>query len=163
MSELSSDQSVNSEFLNLSASSDEQQIKPLTIKINSPCPDMKMNSKHPHNSLGKSVTIINSPLLSRASSSMSIASSSLPVEDVRHLNNNYEQLLQQATGSIKKLTKEKKSLEAEQDRLLNVNLELAGEVKRLLTLDKDNKEERKVSLMQPLFSRGTALHCTDHG
>ena len=158
MSELSSDQSVNSEFLNLSASSDEQHIKPLTIKINSPCADVKMSNRQLNSVGNKSVTIINSPLLSRASSSMSLASSSVPVEDVRHLNTNYEHLLQQATASIKKLTRDKKSLEAEQDRLLTVNLELAGEVKRLLTLDKDNKEERKVSrVMQP----SSYSHATD--
>merc|ERR1711981_979664 len=101
-----------------------------------------------HNN-GSSITQIKSsasPHISRASSSLSLASSSLTsvgVEDVRHLSNNYEQLLHQATASIKKLKKEKGSLESEQDRLLTVNIELATEVKRLLQLDKKNKGERE--------------------
>ena len=98
---------------------------------------------------GSSITQIkSSPHISRASSSLSLASSSLTsvgVEDVRHLSNNYEQLLQQATASIKKLKREKGSLESEQDRLLTVNIELATEVKRLLQQDKENKAEREVS------------------
>ena len=64
---------------------------------------------------------------------------------MRHLSSNYEQLLHQATASIKKLKKEKGNLEGEQDRLLTVNIELATEVKRLLQLDKKNKTEREVS------------------
>ena len=137
----SSDISVTSEYLNESVSSDDQPVKPVKIKINSPMVAPKLDKMLHH---GKTVTIINSPHLSRASSSMSLASNSMAVEDVRHLSSNYEQLLQQATASIRKLTKEKKNLESEQDRLLNVNIELANEVKRLLQLDKDNKAERKV-------------------
>ena len=140
MMEDSSD-SGNSELLNQSTSSDDHQhVKPLTIKIHSPAVNPKLDQLvHQH---GKSVTIINSPQLSRASSSMSLASNS--ADSVRHFSSNYEQLLAQATGSIKKLTKEKQSLVAEQDRLLTVNIELADEVKRLLQLDKQNRDERKV-------------------
>jgi len=139
MMEDSSD-SGNSELLNQSTSSDDHQhIKPLTIKIHSPAVNPKLDQLvHQH---GKSVTIINSPQLSRASSSMSLASNS--ADSVRHFSSNYEQLLAQATGSIKKLTREKQSLVAEQDRLLTVNIELADEVKRLLQLDKQNRDERK--------------------
>ena len=91
------------------------------------------------------MTLLNSPgpqQLSRASSSLSLASS--VTEDVRHFSSNYEQLLREATASIRRLGRDKAALEAEQDRLLTVNLELAAEVKRLLQLDRDNKEERKV-------------------
>lgn len=142
-----SDMSVNSEYLNTSVSSDDQQqhVKPLKIKINSPAVTPKMEKML---GVGKSVTIINSPQqLSRASSSMSLASAtnSMAAEEVRSFSNNYEQLLQQATVSIRRLTKDKAGLEAEQDRLLNVNIDLATEVKRLLALDKENKAERKVS------------------
>ena len=142
-----SDMSVNSEYLNTSVSSDDQQqqVKPLKIKINSPAVTPKMEKML---GVGKSVTIINSPQqLSRASSSMSLASAtnSMAAEEVRSFSNNYEHLLQQATVSIRRLTKDKAGLEAEQDRLLNVNIDLATEVKRLLALDKENKAERKVS------------------
>ena len=142
-----SDMSVNSEYLNTSVSSDDQQqqVKPLKIKINSPAVTPKMEKML---GVGKSVTIINSPQqLSRASSSMSLASAtnSMAAEEVRSFSNNYEHLLQQATVSIRRLTKDKAGLEAEQDRLLNVNIDLATEVKRLLAQDKENKAERKVS------------------
>ena len=92
----------------------------------------------------RTVTLLNSPVaqLSRASSSLSLASS--VTEDVRSFSSNYEQLLREATASIRRLGRDKAALEAEQDRLLTVNLELAAEVKRLLQLDRDNKEERKV-------------------
>lgn len=141
----SSDMSVNSEYLNTSVSSDDQQqhVKPLKIKISSPAVTPKMEKML---GVGKSVTIINSPQqLSRASSSMSLASASnsMAAEEVRSFSNNYEQLLQQATVSIRRLTRDKAGLEAEQDRLLNVNIDLATEVKRLLALDKENKAERK--------------------
>ena len=142
--------SVNSEYLNTSVSSDDQQhqlVKPLKIKINSPAVTPKMEKMM---GAGKSVTLINSPQqLSRASSSMSLASAanSMAAEDVRSFSNNYEQLLQQATLSIRRLTKDKAGLEAEQDRLLNVNIDLATEVKRLLAMDKENKAERKVSCL----------------
>ena len=95
--------------------------------------------------MARTVTLLNSPgpqQLSRASSSLSLASS--VTEDVRHFSSNYEQLLREATASIRRLGRDKAALEAEQDRLLTVNLELAAEVKRLLQLDRDNKEERKV-------------------
>ena len=138
-----SDVSVSS-----SDSGDSDLIKPIKIKVNSPAVKPKMIL---HNN-GSSITQIkssSSPHISRASSSLSLASSSLTsvgVEEVRHLSNNYEQLLHQATASIKKLKKEKISLESEQDRLLTVNIELATEVKRLLQLDKENKAEREVSI-----------------
>ena len=104
----------------------------------------------------RTVTLLNSPVpqLSRASSSLSLASS--VTEDVRSFSSNYEQLLREATASIRRLGRDKAALEAEQDRLLTVNLELAAEVKRLLQLDRDNKEERKVRVRP---GRGTqTLH-----
>ena len=140
-----SDVSVSS-----SDSGDSDLIKPIKIKVNSPAVKPKLEKMILHNN-GSSITQIkssSSPHISRASSSLSLASSSLTsvgVEEVRHLSNNYEQLLHQATASIKKLKKEKVSLESEQDRLLTVNIELATEVKRLLQLDKENKKDREVS------------------
>ena len=140
-----SDVSVSS-----SDSGDSDLIKPIKIKVNSPAVKPKLEKMILHNN-GSSITQIkssSSPHISRASSSLSLASSSLTsvgVEEVRHLSNNYEQLLHQATASIKKLKKEKISMESEQDRLLTVNIELATEVKRLLQLDKENKKDREVS------------------
>jgi len=64
-------------------------------------------------------------------------------KEVRSLSSNYEALLQQATLTIRSLTKEKARLEAEQDRLLNVNIELAGEVKRLLDSQKESRAEQE--------------------
>ena len=154
MADCGSDVSVTSESQTESLSSDSDQIKPIKIKVHSPALTPKLREKMPivlNN--GSSITQIktSSPHISRASSSMSLASSSLTsvgVEDVRHLSSNYEQLLQQATASIKKLKKEKRNLEGEQDRLLTVNIELATEVKRLLQLDKENKAEREVSVLE---------------
>ena len=143
-----SDVSVSS-----SDSGDSDLIKPIKIKVNSPAVKPKLEKMILHNN-GSSITQIkssSSPHISRASSSLSLASSSLTsvgVEEVRHLSNNYEQLLHQATASIKKLKKEKISLESEQDRLLTVNIELATEVKRLLQLDKENKKDREVSSVE---------------
>ena len=147
MADCGSDVSVTSESLNESLSSDSDQIKPIKIKVHSPALTPKLRVVNN----GSSITQIktSSPHISRASSSMSLASSSMTsvgVEEVRHLSSNYEQLLQQATASIKKLKKEKRNLEGEQDRLLTVNIELATEVKRLLQVDKENKTEREVSI-----------------
>ena len=149
MADCGSDVSVTSSSLNESLSSDSEQIKPITIKVHSPALTPKMRVVNN----GSSITQIktSSPHISRASSSMSLASSSMTsvgVEEVRHLSSNYEQLLQQATASIKKLKKEKRNLEGEQDRLLTVNIELASEVKRLLQVDKEKKTEREVSIRE---------------
>ena len=141
-----SDVSVSSSS-DCSDRSDSDLIKPIKIKVHSPAVKPKQEKMMSMIS-GSSITQIkSSPHISRASSSLSLASSSLTsvgVEDVRHLSNNYEQLLQQATASIKKLKREKGALESEQDRLLTVNIELATEVKRLLQADKENKSEREV-------------------
>lgn len=150
-----SDMSVNSEYLNESVSSDDQQqhVKPLKIKISSPAVTPRMEKML---GVGKSVTLLNSPQqLSRASSSMSLASASnasVAAEEVRSFSSNYEQLLHQATASIRRLTRDKAGLEAEQDRLLTVNIDLANEVKRLLALDKENRAERKVSIHSQVSS-----------
>ena len=110
--------------------------------------------------MARTVTLLNSPVpqLSRASSSLSLASS--VTEDVRSFSSNYEQLLREATASIRRLGRDKAALEAEQDRLLTVNLELAAEVKRLLQLDRDNKEERKVR--EGRSGRDTGSRLTHH-
>merc|ERR1712227_871967 len=81
MSEESSDTSAECLNESVSSTDDHQHIKPLTIKINSPCSSVD-SPRIKQNQLGRTVTMINSPHLSRASSSMSIAS--VAVEDVRH-------------------------------------------------------------------------------
>ena len=159
-----SDVSVSSSS-DCSDRSDGDLIKPIKIKVNSPAVKPKQE-KMMSMITGSSITQIkSSPHISRASSSLSLASSSLTsvgVEDVRHLSNNYEQLLQQATASIKKLKREKGSLESEQDRLLTVNIELATEVKRLLQVDKENKSEREV-IIPPgwVSSHKPSVRCKD--
>ena len=148
MADCGSDVSVTSEYLNSSLSSDSEHVKSIKIKVHSPAVTPKLRAHNGHSITHIKTSSQSSPHISRASSSMSLASSSLTsvgVEDVRHLSSNYEQLLHQATASIKKLKKEKGNLEGEQDRLLTVNIELATEVKRLLQLDKKNKTEREVS------------------
>ena len=148
MADCGSDVSVTSEYLNSSLSSDSEHVKSIKIKVHSPAVTPKLRAHNGHSITHIKTSSQSSPQISRASSSMSLASSSLTsvgVEDVRHLSSNYEQLLHQATASIKKLKKEKGNLEGEQDRLLTVNIELATEVKRLLQLDKKNKTEREVS------------------
>ena len=149
MADCGSDVSVTSEYLNSSLSSDSEHVKSIKIKVHSPAVTPKLRAHNGHSITHIKTSSQSSPHISRASSSMSLASSSLTsvgVEDVRHLSSNYEQLLHQATASIKKLKKEKGNLEGEQDRLLTVNIELATEVKRLLQLDKKNKTEREVSV-----------------
>ena len=158
-----SDVSVSSSS-DCSDRSDGDLIKPIKIKVNSPAVKPKQE-KMMSMITGSSITQIkSSPHISRASSSLSLASSSLTsvgVEDVRHLSNNYEQLLQQATASIKKLKREKGSLEGEQDRLLTVNIELATEVKRLLQQDKENKSEREVIIPPWVSSHKPSVRCKD--
>merc|ERR1711915_924040 len=71
-----------------------------------------------------------SPHLSRASSTLSLSSSSgvssVTVTDVRSLTSNYQKIL-----------------EKEQEKLLTVNIELATEAKRLVKEVKDGEEEKK--------------------
>jgi len=88
-----------------------------------------------------------SPHLSRASSTLSLSSSSgvssVTVTDVRSLTSNYQKMLAKATKEIKKLNKDKLHLEKEQEKLLTVNIELATEAKRLVKEVKDGEEEKK--------------------
>ena len=62
----------------------------------------------------------------------------------RSLTNNYQRLLKQATKEIKKLNVEKWKVEQEQDKLLNTNLELAEEVRKLIVSDKQWRKEKQV-------------------
>jgi len=89
-----------------------------------------------------------SPHLSRSSSVLSLApscasSSSVTVNDVRALTTDYQRMLEQATQEIKKLTRQKKNLEKEQDKLLTVNIELATEAKRLVQAVKESQIDKK--------------------
>ena len=106
--------SSSSDCSDRSDRSDSARIKPIKIKVHSPAVKPKQE-KMMSMITGSSITQIkSSPHISRASSSLSLASSSLTsvgVEDVRHLSNNYEQLLQQATASIKKLKKENQTMQ----------------------------------------------------
>ena len=92
-----------------------------------------------------------SPNLSRASSTLSLATSSyrssspVTVMDVRTLSNNFQKMLAQATQEIKKLNKQKTNLEKEQEKLLTVNIELATEAKRLVKEVKEGNAEKKVT------------------
>ena len=64
--------------------------------------------------------------------------------EIRSLTNNYQRLLKQATKEIKKLNVEKWKVEQEQDKLLNTNLELAEEVRKLIVSDKQWRKEKQV-------------------
>jgi hypothetical protein len=92
-----------------------------------------------------------SPNLSRASSTLSLAPSSyrssspVTVMDVRTLTNNFQKMLSQATQEIKKLNMQKTNLEKEQGKLLTVNIELATEAKRLVKEVKEGNAEKRVT------------------
>ena len=66
--------------------------------------------------------------------------------EIRSLTNNYQRLLKQATKEIKKLNVEKWKVEQEQDKLLNTNLELAEEVRRMMESEKEWRAERQTLL-----------------
>ena len=98
-----------------------------------------------------------SPSISRASSTLSLASSSyrssspVTVMEVRTLTNNFQKMLAQATQEIKKLNIQKTKLEKEQEKLLIVNIELATEAKRMVKENKDGKEEKEVNRLMSFF------------
>ena len=91
------------------------------------------------------------PNLSRASSTLSLATSSyrssspVTVMDMRTLTNNFQKMLAQATQEIKNLNMQKTNLEKEQGKLLTVNIELATEAKRLVKEVKEGNAEKKVT------------------
>ena len=66
--------------------------------------------------------------------------------EIRSLTNNYQRLLKQATKEIKKLNVDKWKVEQEQDKLLNTNLELAEEVRRMMESEKEWRAERQTLL-----------------
>ena len=98
----------------------------------------------------QNLPFLQSPNLSRASSTLSLStstcasSSSVTVNDVRSLTANYQKMLEKATKEIRKLTIQKTNLEREQDNLLTVNIELATEAKRLVNEVKAGQIEKKV-------------------
>ena len=57
-------------------------------------------------------------------------------------------MLKQATKEIKKLNVEKWKLEQEQDKLLNTNIELAEQMRKMIDTDKQWKNEKKVDKIQ---------------
>ena len=98
----------------------------------------------------QNISFHQSPYLSRASSTVSLETStsaysnSVTVNDVRSLTANYQKMLEKATKGIKKLTIQNANLEREQDNLLTVNIDLATEAKRLVQEVKEGQIEKKV-------------------
>ena len=91
--------------------------------------------------------------LSRSGSVCSLASSpAITPAEIRSLTNNYHKMMKQATREIKKLKVDRWKLEQDQDRLLNTNLELTEEVRKLLNHQKDWKSERQVRLADRLYN-----------
>ena len=87
--------------------------------------------------------------LRRSESSFTLASSigslsPVPVSDIKNLNNNYQNLLTQATTKIKKLNIDVEKLEQEQEKLLQANVDLALETKSLLIDQKTWKKDEQV-------------------
>ena len=87
--------------------------------------------------------------LRRSESSSTLASSigslsPVPVSDIKNLNNNYQNLLTQATTKIKKLNIDVEKLEQEQEKLLQANVDLALETKSLLIDQKTWKKDEQV-------------------
>ena len=83
--------------------------------------------------------------LSRSGSVCSLVSSpAITPAEIRSLTNNYHRMMKQATKEIKKLKVDKWKLEQDQDRLLTTNIELAEEVRKMITEQKEWKTERKV-------------------
>jgi len=115
-------------------------------------PKVKNLQSNLHSPMGQSNQNL-SLHLSRASSTLSLApsscasSSSVTGHDVRTLTIRYQNMLEQATKEIKKLSNQKRNLEREQDKLLTVNIELATEAKRLVQDVKKNNIEKKELLI----------------
>ena len=90
---------------------------------------------------------LNDSDLSRSGSSCSLANSpAITPAEIRSLTNNYHKMMKQATREIKKLKVDRWKLEQDQDRLLNTNLELTEEVRKLITDQKQWKSERQVRI-----------------
>merc|ERR1711909_179681 len=86
--------------------------------------------------------------LNRSESSSTLASSigslsPVPVSDIKNLNDNYQNLLTQATRKIKKLNVDVERLEQEQEKLLQANVDLALETKNLLLDQKAWKKDEQ--------------------
>jgi len=86
--------------------------------------------------------------LGRSESSSTLASSigslsPVPVSDIKNLNDNYQNLLTQATRKIKKLNVDVEKLEQEQEKLLQANVDLVLETKNLLLDQKAWKKDEQ--------------------
>jgi len=99
--------------------------------------------------LGTAATsLYSSKSLGRSESSSTLASSigslsPVPVSDIKNLNNNYQNLLTQATRKIKKLNVDVEKLEQEQEKLLQANVDLVLETKNLLLDQKAWKKDEQ--------------------
>ena len=96
-----------------------------------------------------SSSVFSNKSLRRSESSSTLASSigslsPVPVSDIKNLNNNYQNLLTQATTKIKKLNIDVEKLEQEQEKLLRANVDLALETKSLLIDQKTWKKDEQV-------------------
>jgi len=98
--------------------------------------------------LGTATASLFSKSLNRSESSSTLASSigslsPVPVSDIKNLNDNYQNLLTQATRKIKKLNVDVERLEQEQEKLLQANVDLALETKNLLLDQKAWKKDEQ--------------------
>merc|ERR1711936_348632 len=98
--------------------------------------------------LGTATASLFSKSLNRSESSSTLASSigslsPVPVSDINNLNDNYQNLLTQATRKIKKLNVDVERLEQEQEKLLQANVDLALETKNLLLDQKAWKKDEQ--------------------
>merc|ERR1711936_808114 len=95
--------------------------------------------------LGTATASLFSKSLNRSESSSTLASSigslsPVPVSDIKNLNDNYQNLLTQATRKIKKLNVDVERLEQEQEKLLQANVDLALETKKSASRSKSLEE-----------------------
>ena len=90
------------------------------------------------------LSLSRSESISSLTSSCTASSVAITAQEIRSLTNNYQRMLKQATKEIKKLNVEKWKLEQEQDKLLNTNLELADQVRKMMLSERELRNEKKV-------------------
>ena len=98
------------------------------------------------------LSLYSSSSLSRSESTCSLASSiasgsSVTALDIRSLTNNYQKMLRQATKKIQKLNQDVLKLERDKEKLLETNVELALQTKKLLQERKEWEKDEKVCFL----------------
>jgi len=93
-------------------------------------------------------SLYSSSSLSRSESTCSLASSiasgsSVTALDIRSLTNNYQKMLRQATKKIQKLNQDVLKLERDKEKLLETNVELALQTKKMLQEQKEWEKDEK--------------------